>query len=114
MTWSIRILPLEREAFLEALANYDVVHGSAADLQQMDDAKSIVTMMLEDDVLDALAGERLTDSNEHLYECSLTGNILPEAASLSINVYRKPAEAQPQPAVAEEAEALPEEAATEE
>ncbi len=107
MTWSIRIYPLEYSELLKALEVYDVT-GSEEDVEQAELAKGIVMDILDQGLLDdTLHGKG------NLYECSLIGHSAAEVASLSINVYRTPAETQPQPA-AEEAEAPPEEVAAEE
>lgn len=96
MTWNIRIYPLEYKAFLEALGNHETV-GTEAEVEQADLAKSIVNDILDQGLL-------LYDGAEEasfFYDCSLTGTVLPEAASLSINLYRRRAET-PQPAESEE------------
>ena len=101
MTWNIRIYPLEPEAFLKALNEY-VVTGTAAEIEHVISAKYIVVGILSQ------PATRNEDAAAQLYECSLSGVRLPEAASLSINVYRRRAET-PQPQPAESEETAPEE-----
>lgn len=123
MTWNIRIYPMEHGAFLQALETYDVAFANEGEHDQIIDAKQIVNELLNEftnsSFGDMTAGQ--------VYECSLTGTALPEASSLSINVYRRRAEAPPGPGETDypkpEAEAeetarlqadLPEEVASEE
>ncbi len=103
MTWSIRIYPLEYEAFVKALETHDTAYASEEEQTQAEAAKQVVF-----DIVDAMYSDGQAGA---LYDCSLVGHSAAETASLSINVYRKPAAAQPQPA-ATETEA--EEAAVEE